>query len=361
MTTIPNGTDLWSGGCSAVGWSTEDGVHLWGRNMDFNRMAAGTAVTYLPAGTALASSEGVTAPSKYAALGMGLLAVPGMPLLYEGVNDAGLMGGQLYFRGFAHYADEPRPGTAALQPPLLVGWLLGQCATVEEVARVLSDEVTLVARPLLGTVPPLHWSFSDRSGEVMVVESDSEGLHLYRNTVGVMTNSPSYAWHRLNLLNYAGIRDLDYDTVEVCGEELPQCFSGSGAQGLPGDWSSPSRFIRLAMLRKYAVRGKTERQGIARLFRIMESAAFPLGMVRVSQPGGPTELDENVQPWDYTLYTAVYCAETGRCSWTTYDNPAIRTVTLADLKDQTAPVQLPLETETDLKTVGFDNADGAHS
>lgn len=351
MSTIPNGETLWGGGCSAVGWSTEDGKHLWARNLDFNRMAAGTAVTYLPRGTGLASSEGVTEPSRYAAVGMGLLAVPGMPLLYEGVNEAGLMGGQLYYRGFARYEKEPRPGTTALQPPLVVGWLLGHCASVEEAARVLREDVTLVARPLLGTVPPLHWSFSDRTGEVMVVESDEGGLHLYRNTVGVMTNSPSYAWHRLNLLNYAGVRDLDYDTVEVCGERLEQCFSGSGAQGLPGDWSSPSRFIRLAMLRQYAVRGRDEVQGAARLFRMLESAAFPLGMVRVSQPGGPTALDQDIQPWDYTLYTAVMCAETGRYSWTTYDNPAIRTVTLADLRDIFEPVQLPLEAETDLRTV----------
>ena len=348
MSTIPDGADLWNGGCSAVGWSTEDGKHLWARNMDFNRMAAGTAVTYLPAGTAMASSEGETAPAKYAAVGMGLLAVPGMPLLYEGVNEAGLMGGQLYFRGFARYEDAPRPGTAAIQPPLVVGWLLSRCASVEEAARVLRDEVTLVARPLLGTVPPLHWSFSDRTGEVMVVESDEEGLHLYRNTVGVMTNSPSYAWHRLNLLNYAGVRDLDYDTVEVCGEQLPQCFSGSGAQGLPGDWSSPSRFIRLAMLRKFAVRGRDEQTGMARLFRIMDSAAFPLGMVRVSQPGGPTALDENVQPWDYTLYTAAYCAESGRCCWTTYDNPTIRTVTLEDFKEQKTPVQVQMQENPEL-------------
>lgn len=347
MTSNYRGETLWGGGCSAVGWSTEDGKHLWGRNMDFNRMAAGTGIAYLPAGTALATSEGATAPSRYAALGVGLLAVPGLPLLYEGVNAAGLMGGQLYYRGFAHYAPEPKPGTAALQPPLLVGWLLGQCASVEEAARVLLEETTLVERPLLGTVPPLHWSFSDRSGEVMVVESDADGLHLYRNTVGVMTNSPSYAWHRLNLLNYAGIRDLDYDTVEAGGERLEQCFSGSGAQGLPGDWSSPSRFIRLAMLRKFAVRGRDEAQGIARLFRIMGSGAFPLGMVRVSQPGGPTELDENIQPWDYTLYTAVYCAESGRCCWTTYDNPTIHTVTLADLSGQKTPLLLPLEEKTE--------------
>ena len=37
----------------------------------------------------------------------------------------------------------------------------------------------------------------------------------------------------MNLLNYAGIRDLDYASVDLDGESLEQCFSGSGAQGLP--------------------------------------------------------------------------------------------------------------------------------
>ncbi len=35
----------------------------------------------------------------------------------------------------------------------------------------------------------------------------------------------------------------------------------------------------------------------------MQSAAFPLGAVRVSEPGHVTERDEGVVPFDYTLYT----------------------------------------------------------
>ena len=342
--------EMLHGGCSAMGWHTADGKALWARNMDFNRMAAGSAPTYLPQGTIMTAAEGVTATARYAAIGMGLLAVPGLPLLYDGINEAGLMGGQLYFRELAQYADEPQAGTKPMQPPLLVGWALSQYETVEQVAQALEREFTLVNTPLLGTVSPLHWSFSDCTGEVMVVESDANGLHVYRNTVGVMTNSPSYDWHRMNLLNYAAIRDLDYDTVEVGGEQLHQCFSGSGAQGLPGDWSSPSRFVRLAYLRKFAAVGKDEKQGLARLFRLMGSAAFPMGMVRVSQPGETTELDENIVPWDYTVYTVAACAQTGRFCWTTYENPAIRSVTLSELAVYDRPVQLPLWEETEFFT-----------
>lgn len=337
-------------GCSAMGWSTEDGKHLFGRNFDFNRMAGDSRVTFLPRGMEMrVRQDGAAYPARYAMVGMGLLAVPGIPLLYEGVNECGLMGGQLYYRGFARYPAEAARGTEALQPPMAVGYLLSTCATVEEAAAALREKVTLVDQPLLGAVPPLHWCFSDRTGEVMVVEPDGDGLHIHRHTVGVMTNSPSYGWHRLNLLNYAGIRDLDYDTLELGEERLEQCFSGSGAQGLPGDWSSTSRFVRLAFLRQNAVRGDTEDRGIVRLFRLMESAAFPLGMVRVSQPGSATELDEGVVPWDYTIYTSVMCAESGRYCWTTYDNPAIRCVELGRLLSRREPVQFPLEPEPEIR------------
>lgn len=342
-------TDRCSGrfaGCSAMGWRTGDGLRLLGRNFDFNRMAGDTRVTFLPRGMELRlTRDGPARRARYAMAGMGLLAVPGVPLLYDGVNERGLMAAQLYYRGLARYPSAPRPGTEALQPPMAVGYLLSACATVDEAAAALRDRVTLVDRPLLGTVPPLHWCFSDCTGEVMVAEPDDGGLRIHRNTVGVMTNSPSYGWHRMNLLNYAGVRDLDYDALELGEERLEPCFSGSGAQGLPGDWSSPSRFVRLAFLRKYAVPGRGEAQGVARLFRLMESAAFPLGMVRVGQPGSPTELDQGVVPWDYTLYTAVLCAQTGRYCWTTYDNPAVRSLELRPLLSRTEPLQFPLDPE----------------
>ena len=335
-------------GCSALSWESEDGKHLWGRNMDFNRLAEGTQITFVPRGTQYytcgCEMEHSARPetkhdARYAAIGTGLLFPPAVPVLYEGVNEQGLMGGQLYFRGFAHYETEPRPGTLPLQPPFLVSHCLAQCASVDEVVKLVQEESTLVSVPLLGAVPPLHWSFSDRTGETIVIESDADGLHLYRHTIGVMTNSPGYSWHRTNLLAYAGLRDLDYDAVEYAGDRQEQCFSGSGAQGLPGDWSSPSRFVRLAFLRKHAVKAKNEEKAVTRMLHLFESAAFPLGAVRVSEPGEPTALDADILPFDYTIYTAIYCAESLRVYWTTYENQRVQCADLHHLMHRTEPVQ----------------------
>ena len=350
-----NTTWMPEAGCSALSWETADGCHLWGRNMDYNRLAEGTMVTYVPRGSAYStcltdfphSSKEAQRTAVYAAVGTGLLPTPSTPILYEGINEKGLMGGQLYYRQFAHYPDSLPSNSHPLQPPFAVYHLLAQCATVEEVCQMLQKEMTLAAVPLFGTVPPLHWAFSDRSGETIIVEPDEDGLQIYRRTGGVMTNSPGYPWHRLNLLNYAGIRDLDHDGQEIAGHALPQCFSGSGAQGLPGDWSSPSRFVRLSFLRSYAVKGRDETEGVARMFRLFQSAAFPLGMVRVSQPGPLTALDQEVLPYDYTIYTSLMCAESRRFYWTTYQCQRIRYVEIEALLSSDQPLQFPLEREAD--------------
>lgn len=343
-------------GCSALSWNTTDGKHLWGRNFDFNCLAEGSGITYVPAGTKYAvCGSSLTGDvvdrsrriARYAAVGTGLLQIPSSPVLYEGINDQGLMGGQLSYRGFACYGTQRPKGACPIQPPFLVYHLLAQCATVEEVVAALENRLSLENRPLLGTVPPLHWAFSDRTGEIVIVEPEAEGLKIYRHTLGVVTNSPGYAWHRTNLLNYAAVRDLDHGAVTFGNERMEQCFSGSGGQGLPGDWSAPSRFVRLAFLRKYAVKGANETQGLSRMLRLLQSAAFPLGMVRVSQPGQPTPLGGAAVPFDYTVYTSVCCAESGRYYWTTYENQRVRYVSLEQLRRLDRPRQFPLERTAD--------------
>lgn len=352
------GQELFGAGCSAVAWETKDGKHLWGRNFDFNRLADGTQVLFVPRGTQFYTQgcalegnlvESTRRQSQYGIVGIGLDALKSTPAFYEGMNEKGLMGGQLYYRGFAHFPDTVQPNTLAVQPPFAVTYLLATCATVEQVALEVEQHITLLGQPLLGTVPPLHWMFSDVTGESIIIEPDQDGVHIYRNTMGVMANSPSYSWHRLNLLNYIQIRDLDYDTLEINQERLNQCFSGSGALGLPGDWSSPSRFVRLSFLKQYGVKGQDEPQGVTNLFRLMSSAAFPLGMVRVSQPGDPSQLDSQVSLYDYTIYTSVMCAESQRFYWTTYENPRIQYVDMSHLAAKGQPCQFDLGPTQDFR------------
>ena len=323
-------------GCSAICWPGGDGRRLYGRNLDFDRLARGTGILYLPGGQHYRccldekdARPGEAVCSRYALMGMGLMLPGGTAALYDGINEKGLMGAQLYYRGFAHFDAPPAHGVR-LQPPLLVTHLLSQCATVEEAVRFLQEKVTLCAVPLMGTVPPLHWMFSDRGGEAVVVEPDADGLHIYRNTMGVMTNSPGYPWHRTHLLCFSGIQDTDRGAMRFGPEVLEPCFSGSGCAGLPGDWSSPSRFVRLAFWQKYARPGADEAADVGNLFHALQSAAFPLGMVRVEQAPA-ADYDTDIRPFDYTVYSAVMCAQSLRYYWTSYENQRIQCVSMEEL------------------------------
>ena len=341
-------TDDMEAGCSALAWETEDGKHLWGRNFDHSRIAEGSRVTYFPRKTEYTTwcrkpGNGERAQSRYACVGTGFTEISSAPVLYEGINEKGLMGGQLYYRGFARYSSETEAGEEMLQPPFAVLHLLAQCRTVNEAVRIIEKETTLVNTEFLGTVPPLHWAFCDKTGEMAVIEPDEEGLRIYRDTIGVMTNSPGYSWHRLNLLNYAGLRDEDNPEADVGKEKLEQCFSGSGAQGIPGDCTSPSRFVRLVFLKKYAVKGRNETDGAAYMFRLLQNAAFPLGAVRVTDQGHITEYDKEVKPYDYTVYTSVMCPESLRFYWNTYEKPGIRYVDLNRMMKKKEIISISLD------------------
>lgn len=347
-----------NGGCSSLNWSTEDNKHLWARNFDFNHIAKGSKITYIPKGKVYYGSgtsiednivEDTKTSAKYAALGTGSLLIKSTPILYEGINEKGLMGGQLYLSGFAKYPKKYKKGKIPLQPSFVVTYMLTQCESVEEIVDTLKRKVEIIAMPILGELATIHWSFSDRTGENIIIESDKRGLHIYRKTMGVMTNSPTYDWQRTNLMNYFNIRNLDYDYLEINGEKLKQTFSGNGATGLPGDFSSPSRFVRLSFLKKYGIKGKNEEEGVTNIIHLLNNVAFPLGFVEVSQMGEVLEYYTDIRPYDFTIYTAVMCSESLRFYWVTYENQRVQSVDLNHLLEKDDYVQFDLDRVADFK------------
>lgn len=346
--------------CSAFLWETLDNKHLFARNYDFNRVSEGTSVIYVPnnyeyytMGTKLENDllEENKRKSKYRILGIGTTILEPTPALYEGMNEMGLCGAQLYYRNFAHFSTELKENTYPVQPPFFVMHALATCKDVLEVKKMLEEDISLVGKPLLGTVPTIHFIFGDKKGNNIIVEPDVDGIKIYDKTIGVMTNSPSYKWHELNLLNYVNLRNLDYDTLKIENVSLEQCFSGSGMLGLPGDFTSPSRFVRLALFKKYASKGKNEVEGVNYLFRLMQNVSFPLGMVLVSNPGEPTSKDKGVVPFDYTVYTSVMSLDLLCFYWTTYDNNMIRFVDMKKHFDSTKIITFNLEGEVKFQEI----------
>lgn len=195
-------------GCSSFSWQTADGRHLLGRTYDqFGDLAANQVIA-VPAGLpcpAGLKGEEDAAPARYGYTGMAVLGF-GEPILVDGVNTAGLMGALLHYPGYAVY-HPAAPGRTAVHPGRLVAWLLARCANVEEAVEALAS-VALVDDLTQGSPLAAHYILSDRTGEAVILEPDRDGLSVHRQTIGVLTNSPDYLWHRTNLRAYVGVTNL---------------------------------------------------------------------------------------------------------------------------------------------------------
>lgn len=291
-------------GCSSFSWETKNGLHLLGRTYDqFGDLAANRVIS-VPQGdpcSPVLHPENGNEEGRYGYTGMAVLGF-GEPILVDGVNSAGLMGALLHYPGYAVYRDGPEEETTAVHPGRLLAWLLGRCAGVEEAVEELSY-LTLVDKPIQGKPLPAHYILSDQKGEAVIIEPDEGGLSIHRNTIGVLTNSPDYLWHRTNLRNFVGVTNLPKEPRTIAGHEIREFGERlGGGSGLPGDYSSPSRFVRLAFMKEFAVLGKDELDGVSRMFRAFAPVDIPEGLAKA---------DPNYDVYEQTLCTSVMCAESG--------------------------------------------------
>lgn len=303
-------------GCSSFSWDTLDGRHLLGRtydqfgNLDDNRIAIIPRGWSLQAEPTPHGQQPVTV--KYSFGGM---AVPGLvtPIMVDGINEKGLMGALLNFPKFADYKAQKHTADIHVHPGFLVAYLLGECATADEAAKRM-EHVRLTDEPIFGQYMSVHYIFSDSSGETVVIEPDRTGLSIHRDTIGVLTNSPEYSWHMTNLCNYAMVTNLPVKPQTICGREIAVFGEKQGGgMGLPGDYTSPSRFVRIAFLKEYGKKGADEVEGISRMFHAFAVVDIPEGIVR----GGREE------EYEQTLCTSIMCCESRTYYFATSKNRRI--------------------------------------
>ena len=214
---------------------------------------------------------------------------------YDGINAAGLSASVLYFKDNAEYIDPAEiTGVAcdnAIPQTMVAAYILAMYKTVQQVKNDLeSEEFPVVWEGYeLGFVMPVHFNIIDKSGAGLVLEHvKGEGVKWYDNTVGVLTNSPPYSWHMTNLRNYPHFQRNDKGRegfkYSSQGEDYsygPQ-WTGSGMLGLPGDYTSPSRFVKAATILALAPKPATTNEAIVQIFHHMAAADIPYGVVETS-------------------------------------------------------------------------------
>lgn len=293
--------------CTAVTYKTKN--FYFGRTLDYE-ISYGDQVVITPRNYIFDLRNGTQMKSHYAMIGMACV-MQNYPLYYDAVNEKGLGIAGLNFVGNAHY-NKPMEDKDNITQFELIPWLLGKCATVKEVRKLL-EHINLIDTPFLENLPvaQLHWIIADKN-ECITMESMEDGLKIYENPVGVLTNNPPFNYQMFNLNNYMHLSVENRNNTFSKDLALNQYSRGMGAMGLPGDLSSQSRFVRAAFVKMNSLSGDSEEESVSQFFHILGS---------VDQQRGCCKLGEN--KYEITLYTSCCNADKGIYYYNTYDNHQI--------------------------------------
>lgn len=293
--------------CTAITYKTKD--HYFGRNFDLE-YSYNETVTITPRNYVFKFRKVESLAMHYAMIGMAYV-VGDYPLYYDATNEKGLSMAGLNFPKNADYK-EYVDGKDNVTPFEFIPWVLGKCATISEVKSLL-DNINLVKINFSEQLPlsPLHWIISDRDSSI-TVECVKEGLKIYDNEIGVLTNNPPFDYQMFNLNNYMNLSIKAPTNTFSDKIELDQYSRGMGGVGLPGDLSSASRFVRAAFVKLNSLSKDTEEESVSQFFHILGS---------VEQQRGCVEMGEN--EYEITIYSSCCNTDKGIYYYITYDNRQI--------------------------------------
>lgn len=298
--------------CTSITLKTN--CFYFGRNLDleydFNQ-----EVLITPRNLKIPLKNGEILSNHFAMIGMGTNA-NGIALYADAVNEKGLAMAGLNFPSFAHY-QEPCVGKLNITPYEIIPLILGKCASVKQAKELLNDmNITNIPYSANYPLTPLHWMLADKH-ECIVIEQEKDGLHVYENPFGVLTNNPPFYFHQLNMNQYMNVDA--HNAINTFADKLPlKTFGqGMGGIGLPGDYSPASRFVLASFLKNNSICDNDEESSIAQGFHILDGVAMVKGSV-ITPSGLP----------DITTYASLMNCDEGIYYYKTYNNNQINAVRL---------------------------------
>jgi choloylglycine hydrolase len=320
--------------CTGGALTAADGSVVVGRTLEFGK-PLDSQIAVWPAGSKFVGSsnrgQGLSYRSRHGFVGATVAQYSDMIL--DGLNEKGLNVGLFYFPGFAQYTTDAKARPARTLAPAQLGtWLLTNFATVEEVRAGLNNvDVTAQVISLLGEVPDVHFKVQDASGKSIVIEPREGRLLVHDNPSRVLTNSPTFPWHITNLTNYlttssAYPAPLTLGAPGAGQTKLTPFGMGAGGFGLPGDFSPPSRFVRMVFLTHNAKQTPNSRAAVSSLFHILNNFDIPLGAAQ--PPAGTAESNP-----DFTTWTSVSNLRDLTFNWKTFGDQQVKTLSLRQALD----------------------------
>ena len=313
--------------CTAATYKTKD--FYFGRTLDYE-FSYNEEITITPRKYPFQFKNKKTIINHYAIIGMAYVA-DNYPLYYDAINEKGLGMAGLNFVGNAYY-NEPQQNKDNIAQFEFIPWILSQCGTTKE-ARKLIEKINLSNIPFNAQLPlaQLHWIISD-SEESITIEAVKDGIKIYDNPLGVLTNNPTFDKQLFALNNYMNLSNKSPQNTFAPNLELQQYSRGMGAIGLPGDLSSQSRFIRVSFVKMNSISSEAENESVSQFFHILNS---------VDQQRGACQLDDG--KYEITIYTSCCNATKGIYYYTTYDNHQITAVDMhKENLDEDSLIRYPL-------------------
>ena len=264
--------------CTGISLTAQDGSRVVARTVEWaaTPMQCGYVVaprghvhqSYTPTG-----ENGLKYKSVYGYVG---IYTEYEPFVVEGVNEAGLSAGLFFFPQYGEYAPYNSANNAkTLCDMQFVSWVLSGFSTIDQVKDALK-EIDLVT--LNHNIGAVHWRIAEPGGRMVVLEVVGGVPHFYENTLGVLTNAPGFNWHMTNLNNYVNLEPGSApDNTIAKGITLSALGHGSGMLGLPGDFTSPSRFVRATFFQTTSPVWATGFDTVVQAFHILNNFDIPVG------------------------------------------------------------------------------------
>jgi len=292
--------------CTALTYKSTS--HYFGRNLDLD-YTLGEQIVITPRNYGFDFKMLPSLKSHYAIIGVAKID-GNYPLYYDATNEVGLSACGLNFPETAVYF-KPEKGKKNIAPFEIIPYILGKFKNIDEVvdflkAANIADIVYSDDYPLT----PLHWIIADKN-RAITLESVKDGIKIYENAVGVLTNNPDFNMQMFNLNNYAHISNDNPVTSFSEGLSYYPYSKGLGGLGLPGDFSSMSRFVRTVFAKMSSYEEKCEVNSIGQFFHILSYASQILGCVKTEKGN------------EYTVYSSCCDTEKGIYYYSTYQNRQI--------------------------------------
>lgn len=276
--------------CTSFLLPGSDGGYVYGRTLEFGVDIESRGIAIAPnialqaTGVDGKAGTGLKWTSRYAAIGSAAL---GLPVIVDGFNEKGLAGGMLYAPGITEYqeVDPSESGNSIASYEMLV-YALTNFANVDEVRDGFRKiKVNRSPQKLFKGVVDLHLTLHDASGKSIVIEYIGGELQISDNPTSVLTNAPHFNWHLNNLGNYTKLSANEPESIKLGSTVIGPWSTGYGMTGLPGDMSSPSRFVQAFMMKQNAPTDLTTEKQVATAFHFLNHFDIPPGMISLGQGG----------------------------------------------------------------------------